>query len=117
MITGIDIKHLAGHSPGKGATEIKYAVPDLRRLNIASQRRFLRIRIEQLPKTGNAPRSHRVYGACGDAVHPNLALPQLGRQITHRGLQSGLRDTHDVVMRYHSRPPDVRKSDDGSFGA
>ena len=116
FVTAIHVEHLAGHGGCTIAGEVGGRGPQFLQRAGALQRRLLFVYLEHARETGYAARGQGLHRTGGYAVHADggLAAAQVIGQVFAAGLQRGLGNSHQVVVRHHLLAGVVRQRGDGA---
>src|SRR6266446_3278495 len=113
VVTAVDVDHLAGDPRRERRGEEERGVADLAQLDVALERRLLRVVLEDLREAADAAGGQRVDRPRRDRVHTNPPRAHVGGEIPDGRFQRRLRHAHDVVAGGDLFGAVVRHGQDG----
>ena len=116
VVAGIDEVDVAGHAGREIGQQIERGTADLVERHAAAQRRMTLLEREHETRIADPGARERADRAGRDGVDADRRRPEIGRQITHRGLERGLRHPHDVVVRHDAQAAIIREREHGAAG-
>jgi hypothetical protein len=100
VIAGIDVQDFSGHAAAHVGEEISPGFAHFIYGDGAAHGRVVFVPLENVAEVADAGGRQRLDGAGGDGVDADVLLAKVSRQIAHRGLECGLGNTHDVIVRH-----------------
>src|SRR5215468_11967454 len=96
VVAAIDVVHLAAHTRGEVAQQIKRGAADILDGDVALQGRVVLVPLENVAEIADAGSGERLDRPGRDRVHPNVLAAKIDCEVAHACLERRLGDPHHV---------------------